>query len=99
MRSASAIAVQVLLLAALVPVTCLAQDSTRTKVKAAFRPLFQFDSRYTFINGRSVQFFGMRLGAQKGNDILAIGFYGIGDHCGAIVCGSKAWVCATRWRS
>ncbi|MFZ1688374.1 MAG: hypothetical protein WAU70_13175 [Flavobacteriales bacterium] len=63
------------------PMFASAQDGLPppTKVKAGFRPLFQFDTRYTFIDRRSVQFYGIRLGAQKGRDILAIGFYGIGD--------------------
>lgn len=61
--------------------TLLSQDSLQgpAKIKAAFRPLFQIDTRYTFIDRRSVQFYGIRLGAQKGRDILAIGFYGVGD--------------------
>lgn len=65
----------------LFPLCLAAQDSVvaAVKVKAGFRPLFQFDTRYTFIGGRSVQFYGMRLGAQKGREILAIGFYGVGD--------------------
>lgn len=79
MRYASWLFTAVLTLGLFGPLGSRAQDTTSTKVRAAFRPLFQFDSRYTFINGRSVQFFGMRLGAQKGRDILAIGFYGIGD--------------------
>jgi hypothetical protein len=47
--------------------------------KPAFRVLFNFDFRNTFVNGDGVRFYGFRLGAQRGNDVLAVGFYGLGD--------------------
>lgn len=57
------------------------QDSVRTVVpaKAAYRIVFNFDFRQTFVNAEQVRFYGFRLGAQRENDLLAIGFYGLGD--------------------
>ena len=47
--------------------------------KAAFRVLFNFDFRRTFVNTDPVRFYGFRLGAQRDKDIIALGFYGLGD--------------------
>ena len=47
--------------------------------KAEFRVLFNFDFRQTHVNSDPVRFYGFRIGAQKGRDIIAIGFYGLGD--------------------
>lgn len=47
--------------------------------KAAFRVLFNFDFRRTFVNTDPVKFYGFRLGAQRDKDIIALGFYGLGD--------------------
>ncbi|MEO8588308.1 MAG: hypothetical protein ABI432_02980 [Flavobacteriales bacterium] len=59
----------------------LAQDTIRTitERKAGFRVLFNFDFRRTFVNTESVRFYGFRLGAQRDKDIIALGFYGLGD--------------------
>lgn len=59
----------------------MAQDSltTRTSHKVAFRVVFNFDFRSTYVNTDPVRFYGFRLGAQRGNDLLGIGFYGMGD--------------------
>lgn len=55
-------------------------DTTRTiERKAEFRVLFNFDFRQTHVNSDAVRFYGFRIGAQKGKDIIAIGFYGLGD--------------------
>jgi hypothetical protein len=47
--------------------------------KADFRVLFNFDFRRTFVNTDPVRFYGFRLGAQHNKDIIAVGFYGLGD--------------------
>lgn len=47
--------------------------------KAGFRVLFNFDFRRTYVNSEPVRFYGFRLGAQRNKDIIAIGFYGLGD--------------------
>ena len=47
------------------------------RTRADFKFIFNFDSRNTEAFNRTVKFFGFRFGAQKGNDILAIGFYGL----------------------
>ena len=52
---------------------------TSTPRKAAFRVLFNFDFRRTFVDGEPVRFYGFRLGAQRGKDIVAAGLYGLGD--------------------
>lgn len=50
-----------------------------TKRRAAFKVILNFDARRTFVNNASVRFNGIRLGAQRGKDIVALGFYGLGD--------------------
>jgi hypothetical protein len=47
--------------------------------KAAFKVILNFDARRTRVNKESVRFTGFRIGAQRGRDILAVGFYGLGD--------------------
>ncbi len=47
------------------------------RTHAAFKFIVNFDSRNTEAFGRTVKFFGLRFGAQKGNDILALGLYGL----------------------
>lgn len=54
-------------------------DGDTTKHKAAFKVILNFDARRTYVNSESVRFSGFRLGAQRGKDIVAIGFYGLGD--------------------
>ncbi|MBP6313348.1 MAG: hypothetical protein WAR83_03330 [Flavobacteriales bacterium] len=76
MRRALVIAL-VLFFAASVPARADA-DST-AKVKAEFRVLFNFDFRRTFVNSDPVSFYGFRLGAQRKRDIIAVGFYGLGN--------------------
>lgn len=69
------------LMLALVSLRSPAQDSVQsaTRARAEYRVIFNFDFRQTFVNAEPVRFYGFRLGAQRGNDILAIGFYGLGD--------------------
>ncbi len=55
-----------------------AQD-TIASPKVAFKVIFNFDFRRTFISGDPNKIYGFRLGAQRQRDIIAIGFYGIGD--------------------
>jgi hypothetical protein len=57
----------------------LNDDLTITKRKAAFRVIFNFDFRRTFVDAEPVRFYGFRLGAQRGRDIVSLGFYGLGD--------------------
>ncbi len=52
-------------------------DSTRRK--AAFKVVLNFDARRTWVNNASVRFNGLRLGAQRGRDLIALGLYGLGD--------------------
>ncbi|MCB0765822.1 MAG: hypothetical protein KDB95_01285 [Flavobacteriales bacterium] len=54
-------------------------DVDSTKVKAAFKVVLNFDARRTWVNNASVRFNGMRLGAQRGRDMIAFGYYGLGD--------------------
>lgn len=56
-----------------------ASDPDSTKRKANFKVILNFDARRTFVDNASVRFNGLRIGAQRGKDIVAIGFYGLGD--------------------
>ena len=47
--------------------------------KAAFKVLFNVDARRTFVDAVPVRFYGFRIGAQRGRDVIAVGFYGLGD--------------------
>lgn len=58
---------------------CMYAQADTTKVKAAFKVVLNFDARRTWVNDASVRFSGLRLGAQRGRDLIAIGFYGLGD--------------------
>ncbi|MBL7962544.1 MAG: hypothetical protein JNM31_01750 [Flavobacteriales bacterium] len=49
------------------------------KPALGYRVLFTFDFRRTLIAGEPSRINGVRLGAQKGKDIMAIGFYGLAD--------------------
>lgn len=50
-----------------------------SKVHAAFKVVLNFDARRTWVNNASVRFNGLRIGAQRGRDLIAVGFYGLGD--------------------
>lgn len=50
-----------------------------TKVQAAFKVVLNFDARRTWVNDASVRFNGVRLGVQRGRDLIALGLYGLGD--------------------
>lgn len=52
---------------------------TTGRIKAQYRVLFNFDFRRTFVNSDPVTFYGFRLGAQRKRDIIAVGFYGLGN--------------------
>lgn len=58
-----------------------AQDrsASNERTKAAFRVLFNFDFRRTYVNADPVRFYGFRLAAQRDLDVIGIGFYGLGD--------------------
>jgi hypothetical protein len=47
--------------------------------KAGFKVLFNIDARRTFVDAVPVRFYGLRVGAQRGRDVLTVGFYGLGD--------------------
>ncbi len=68
-----------LLLMCLSMVPALAQDEGMviTKRKAHFKMMLTFDFRRTWVNAEPVGFYGLRIGAQKGRDIVALGFYGL----------------------
>ncbi len=53
-------------------------DLTITKRKAQFKMMLTFDFRRTWVNSDPLGFYGIRIGAQKNKDIIALGFYGIG---------------------
>ena len=55
------------------------QRDTATRRKADFKVVLNFDARRTRVNKESVRFNGIRIGAQRGKDVIAIGFYGLGD--------------------
>lgn len=55
------------------------QVDTTAQRKADFKVVFNFDARRTWVNKESVRFNGIRIGAQRGKDLVAIGFYGLGD--------------------
>lgn len=61
------------------PMQGAVQGDAERQRKAAFRVLFNFDARRTFVNAEPVRFYGFRLGAQRGRDIVSVGFYGLGD--------------------
>ncbi len=68
----------VMLFALLAPSVLHAEpDSTHRKI--GFKVLFNFDARRTFVDNSSVRFNGFRVGAQRGKDLVMIGFYGLGD--------------------
>lgn len=54
-------------------------DTTSARTRANFKVLLNFDSRRTQVDGEGARFFGLRVGAQRGRDIIAIGFYGLSD--------------------
>lgn len=60
---------------------CDAQASTDTsrseRVRANFKVILNFDARRTRVDGENAKFNGIRIGAQRGKDIVAIGFYGL----------------------
>jgi len=60
-------------------VSARAEADSTAKVKAEFCVLFNFDFRRTFVNADPVSFYGFRLGAQRKKDIIAVGFYGLGN--------------------
>ena len=45
------------------------------EVRAAFKVVLNFDARRTWVNDASVRFNGLRLGAQRGRDLVALGLY------------------------
>lgn len=45
--------------------------------KADYRVLFTLDFKQTRVSDRNVQFFGFRLGAQKKNNVISVGYYGL----------------------
>lgn len=51
-------------------------DGTDVRRKADFKILLNLDARRTVVFDEPVRFFGLRVGAQRHNDILAIGYYG-----------------------
>jgi hypothetical protein len=53
--------------------------SAEERPRAGFKVLFNFDSRRTQVDGEGARFFGFRLGAQRGRDIIALGYYGLSD--------------------
>lgn len=57
---------------------CVAETDT-AKVQAGFKVVLNFDARRTWVNDASVRFNGLRIGAQRGRDLIALGFYGLGD--------------------
>lgn len=66
-----------LLLLALLHRAVLAQTSYPGHTdKVDFKILVNFDARRTVVFDEPVRFFGMRVGAQRGKDIMALGFYG-----------------------
>jgi hypothetical protein len=84
MRLRTAVALIVLLVTTALPaqrnVTAVEEQGlVVTQRRAAFRVLFNFDFRRTFVNTEPVRFYGFRWGAQRGKDIVFAGFYGLGD--------------------
>lgn len=69
------------LLLAGVPAAAQEVDTAGTsppeRSRAAFRPVFNFDTRRTRVDGENAKFNGFRIGAQRGKDIIAVGFYGL----------------------
>ncbi|MBK7382116.1 MAG: hypothetical protein IPI81_02105 [Flavobacteriales bacterium] len=57
----------------------LAQEPVSVEHHAVYRVIFNFDFRRTYVNADPVHFYGFRIGAQRDRDIIAVGFYGIGD--------------------
>ncbi|WKZ67630.1 MAG: hypothetical protein QY325_06805 [Flavobacteriales bacterium] len=67
------------MIASLAALALAPQVTAQDRPRAAFRPTFNFDFRNTFVNGERVRFYGFRLGAQRGKDLITVGFYGLGD--------------------
>jgi hypothetical protein len=65
--------------AALLASSMACAQATDTTVRAAFKVIFNFDARRTFVDGRGVRFYGFRLGAERGMDVISLGLYGLGD--------------------
>lgn len=70
---------RILFVLAITSTTLSHGQSDSTKVRAAFRVVFNFDARRTWVNDASVRFNGIRLGVQRGRDFIGVGFYGLGD--------------------
>lgn len=70
-----------LLLLAGLPAAAQEVDTAGTsppkRVRAGYRPIFNFDTRRTHVDGENAKFNGFRIGAQRGKDIIAVGFYGL----------------------
>ncbi|MEZ4756438.1 MAG: hypothetical protein R2817_06390 [Flavobacteriales bacterium] len=45
----------------------------------SYKVLLNLDARRTFVDAIPVRFYGLRIGAQRGRDVLTVGFYGLGD--------------------
>lgn len=71
----------IIVLALALSASLRAQESSISpeRTRAAFRVLFNFDFRRTYVNADPVRFYGFRLAAQRDRDVLGIGFYGLGD--------------------
>lgn len=68
-----------LVLPLLAAALCGSAQHDTASVKAAFKVVLNFDARRTWVNDASVRFNGLRIGVQRGRDLIAIGFYGLGD--------------------
>lgn len=68
-----------LLLAITGPLRAQSLDSVVVddRPRAAFRFLLNLDARNTEVFGQTVRFFGVRIGAWKNKDIIALGLYGL----------------------
>ena len=55
-------------------------DMTITKRKASFKIALTLDFRRTWVDHQPVGFYGLRVGAQKNRNIVALGFYGLSSN-------------------
>jgi len=50
-----------------------------TPPAAPYKLLLNLDARRTFVDAAPVRFYGLRIGARRGRDVLTVGLYGLGD--------------------
>lgn len=72
-------AVLTLLFTLLVPSAGASTDTLQQSKVPVYKVLLNLDARRTFVDAVPVRFYGLRIGVQRGRDVLSLGVYGLGD--------------------